>query len=159
MKRSWLLIVAVIVGFVGLGYFILSKGVISNKLGKNEAKSNTQSEKVTIKIGEVEKTVIKNEIWETVKWDNENGKLRLKNKDDKEKEIVIDLQKMKVLLPFNVNNLKHEKTAMQALDRSKTMTWQTAFCPGDEVSLGISEEDEVVVVMNLGYRLCGFKGE
>lgn len=50
MTRSWLVIVAVIIVFAILGYFVSRKGVTSNKLRKNEAQSEIQSEKVTIKI-------------------------------------------------------------------------------------------------------------
>lgn len=150
MKRFWLLIVVVIVGF-GVWLYFLSIN--------SETKNEIQSQKEPMKLPEVVKNKTRDEIWETLKWDNENGKLGLKNKEGAEKEVVVDLEKMVVMIPYNINNLKHDRTEIQVLDRSKTITWQTAFCPGDEVKLGMSAEDEVILVMNRGYRYCGFKGE
>lgn len=142
--------VVVIIG-LGLWWYFLSR----NKGAQNEI----QGQKETIKIQEVVKNNTRDEIWETVRWNNQEGKLGLKNKEGGEKEVVIDPQKMAVIIPYNRNNLKHNGTEAQVLDRSKAITWQTAFCPGDEVKLGMSAEDEVILVMNLGYRYCGFKGE
>lgn len=57
-----------------------------------------------------------------------------------------------------VNSLK-EKGKDLVLSSREDLNWTGAFCRGDMVVLRISLEDELVFIINNGYRRCGFKGE
>lgn len=111
-----------------------------------------------IKIGERESLLVGQRIIKTEGWDYKNSLLSLRDEYGKGEEVKLEPAKMKIMVPLkNTQKL----TGMKVLNESNLgdLHWQTAFCEGDEVNIGTDENGEIIMVMNNGYRVCGFKGE
>lgn len=111
-----------------------------------------------IRIGERETLLVGQRITKTEGWDYKNSLLILRDEYGKDEEIKLEPAKMKIMVPLkNTQKL----TGMKVLNESNLgdLHWQTAFCEGDEVNIGTDENGEIIMVMNNGYRVCGFKGE
>lgn len=111
-----------------------------------------------IRVGERESLLVGQRIAKTEGWDYKNSLLSLRDEHGKGEEIKLEPAKMKIMVPLkNTQKL----TGMKVLNESNLddLHWQTAFCEGDEVNIGTDENGEIIMVMNNGYRVCGFKGE
>ena len=142
--NPWLLIfggVSLVLVFVFVG-----RSWLQYKEAMNSSGSNTQTVKEEInqrveqkkKTGDIEAEVLS--------WDFVEGKLLCKTEDtNEEKEIVVDVSKMSVIV--NLAN-GHEKPVM------RRSVFEKAFCKGDKILIQ-SEGDSVKRIRNVGPRMCG----
>lgn len=83
-------------------------------------------------------------------WNYESGILEF-SQDEKIWRVKIDLDNTTMY----VNSLKVTGNSV-SVNSIEDPNWRTGFCPDDEVVLRL-DGDEVVFVINNGYRYCGFK--
>jgi len=150
MKKGYL--VFVLVGVL-IGWWILKLNNSKNNklvLLSGQKTSETEIKTTNNLAGESIKTVENVGIVES--WNSERGELVFV---ENEKSILVKIDPSKMML--FVNSLKEKGRELQVKEKSDP-NWLGAFCKGDQVVVR-SEGEEVVLVMNNGYRACGFKGE
>lgn len=158
-RRVWLWIVLFLAGlfFCWIIFSKLSKNIKNddNTQVTGRLIHNTKEAGVTVN-GE-EKIQKTQSIWLVKEWKSDSAQLSLENDRKETLDLIADPKKMLIMIPFNKNI--QEIKGMKKVDDLNSLDWQTAFCPGDEVNLGTDENNQAVNIINIGYRMCGFKGE
>jgi len=155
MKLGWKIPV-VLVGVV-LGLLILRSNLLKSS-GNNSSlvdMSTKETKKPEVIIGDEKKIVEKQEIWEIIGWDAKTGILSLMGEDGEEKQLKVDPERMKVMIP-PPQRRTNEMTIIHSTD---DLNWESAFCIQDRVTVAYSGSGEVVLVMNTGFRACGRKSD
>lgn len=146
----------VLVGVV-LGLLILRSNLLKSS-GNNSSlvdMSTKETKKPEVIIGDEKKIVEKQEIWEIIGWDAKTGILSLMGEDGEEKQLKVDPERMKVMIP-PPQRRTNEMTIIHSTD---DLNWESAFCIQDRVTVAYSGSGEVVLVMNTGFRACGRKSD
>ncbi len=90
-------------------------------------------------------------LWQVSDWNFAHSQLTITNTDRHDRQIIIDLDRMKVLIPFKERDKRGD---MMGLTQTEGPAWQTAFCPGDELSVSTDHSDNVIMIINIGHRKC-----
>ncbi|MFA5025393.1 MAG: hypothetical protein WC503_02730 [Candidatus Shapirobacteria bacterium] len=152
--RWWYVIVLVLGIFVGIWIWIQFGKRTSTRVSIVEGNRiqletlNEVSSFMTNKNGKNVKVV--QVLGRVRSWNPENAVLEF-SQGSKIWRVVIDLTKAVML----VNSLKVAGNSFSVNDQSDP-NWKGGFCPGDEVVLKLNS-DEVMSIINNGYRYCGFK--
>lgn len=109
-------------------------------------------EKVVVKVGNKENVQEKQTIWKVLSWDWQKSQLKVEKDAKKEMLIKIDLTEMKVMIPFMERDKRQQ---FMPLNQNEGKAWETAFCNGDEVNVGTDSQGKVILVINIGSRICG----
>lgn len=158
-RRVWLWIALFLAG-------IFFCWIIFSKLSKNTNNDdNTQetgrliynTKEAGVTVNGEEKIQKTQSIWLVKEWKSDSAQLSLENDGKETRVLTVDPKKMLIMIPLN-KNIQNSK-GMKVVEDVKSLDWQTAFCPGDEINLGADENNQAVNIINIGYRLCGFKGE
>ena len=67
-------------------------------------------------------------LWQVSNWNFAHSQLTVTNPDRQDRQITVDLNRMKVLIPFKERDKRGD---MMGLTQTEGPAWQTAFCPGD----------------------------
>lgn len=66
-------------------------------------------------------------LWQVSKWNFAHSQLTVTNADRQDRQITVDLNRMKVLIPFKERDKRGD---MMGLTQTEGPAWQTAFCLG-----------------------------
>lgn len=150
--KRWLVFILVGVG-VGWGIIYL-KGLSSSKVIK-ESEIEVSDQKTEVPVGQELVAVNEQLVAEVVSWDSGISELTFKLKDSgKIMKTVVDSGKMSLFIP----EAQHKTDAVLPLTKGN-INWETAFCPGDSLTVGYGSDGVIRLLFNTGYRMCGFKGE
>ncbi len=149
-KKWW---VFLLVGMLfGLGIIYL-RGLSSSKVIK-ETETEVSDQKTEVPVGQELVTVNEQLVAEVVSWDSGISELTFKLKDNgKVMAAVVDSSKMSLFIP----EAQHKTDAVLPLSNGDK-NWETAYCPGDSLTVGFGDSGEVKMLFNTGYRMCGLKG-
>lgn len=143
---------------IGISYLFLRKEI--NKeifVGNNnqeQTKQNVsggQKTEVGIK-GEGNKEIKEQIMGEVVKWDSKNGVLTAKL-NNSQRELKIIPGEMVIYVP-----VAQKKTNQIIMINAKdNVNWETAFCDKDSLTVGYDGDKILRMVVNTGYRACGYQ--
>jgi len=146
--RKWWLIVPLIVLIGTLFLFFKYR----NLLQKTQNIKLSLGEPTQVSLDGKEKIDVTQQISKVTSWDFDGGKLKVQDNQGKERVIDIDPASIKVFTPFIE---KDKRGAMRVIFEKEGITWETAFCAGDEVNVITDDTGKIVSVMNIGQRICG----
>ncbi len=150
-KKWWIFLLVGIM--VGLGIIYL-KGLSNSKVIK-ETEIEVSDQKTEVPVGQELVVVNEQLVAEVVSWDSGISELTFKLKDSgKIMKTVVDSRKMSLFIP----EAQHKTDAVLPLTKGN-INWETAFCPGDSLTVGYGSDGVIRLLFNTGYRMCGFKGE
>jgi len=149
-------IIGIVVGLVILRFNLLRLDGLSDALDQPESGAITNEiRKPEVLINGENRIVEKQEIWEIIGWESKAGILSLMSEDGEEKQIMVDPERMRIMIP-PPQRRTNEMTIIHSTD---DLDWESAFCAQDRVTVAYSGAGEVVLVMNTGFRACGRKSD
>ena len=91
----------------------------------------------------------------TERWEPDKGDLTLIGDDGHRFVVHLDGSSQEQVLISDTG----KSTLGKNIITTKSVQWSTAFCPKDQVSVAYDQNGKVKLVINVGYRMCGFKGK
>ncbi len=149
------IILIIIIGLALLAFVKFFDKEKSHKTDKTLVDSKSSPVSI-IEVGENKYVQKKQETFEVVNWDSGNAELIVKDDQNNQKTIKINPESMKLLVPVVGRGKKGQ---FIAVTNNKGIDWEWAFCQGDEVNISTDESGSVIMIMNIGYRMCSFGRE
>lgn len=153
VNKYWGYLLTIILLLLAIAWLI-------TKSNSNVTSGGNDGNKVANKTGVAEKNgdfvEMKNPHGKVVSWQANEKRLEVNIENEGVQNFVVDPSDSQVMIP--IAQRKKDDEQLYNLKKASGQHWETAFCPGDYVSFLIDNSKKIIMVLNSGFRMCGYQG-